>query len=1065
MESMMVATASVDETMKRLSDLISNDRVTAWGVKHKLNLLKNDLETMIGFLDVAERREHKDEDVMAWLNRLRRLFYDIEDAIDDFHVDINNTGSNCFFSFHTRRRSRILKRIRAIHADLKLIRTDQSQHLSLAPGKSKGDAFVVLPDEEEIIGIDGEIDGLVQLLRAPPNVGGRVTAILGTGGIGKTTLVQKVLDDERIRYHFDVRIWVRVSRHFDENDLLRQIIRYVAPVYDVAGCLSWKYKETLIEILEEIMVGKRVLLVLEDLWSSEVWDCLLKVHFNRVSCYDSKVLITSRVDDVARQMGASHCHQMKGMSLDDGWSLLRKVVLGGGDAEELEHLKDVGMKMVQKCSGIPLAVKAMGGILCTKERSKMAWENVLSSLKFSSPSDPLYGIMPALLVGYKDLPSHLKACFLYCSLFPNGYLISRTSLTQMWIAEGFIKEEGEVSMEDMADVYLEELLMRSLLQAVDSHLEGHAMLCKMHNCVHELAVSVIRCESAVRYLQQGSQGGVYVKPQRHLSISGDEEMKDFPERVKKQEYYSLRSLLVFPASFKDLAIPEGIFEKLRHLRVLNLSHMKIHHLPESFGEVMQLRYLDLSYTLVGELPESMCNLQNLQTLALRHCINLSKLPGKLPWMVSLRHIDVDESKHVILRGIGRLTRLQTLRLFRVYNSNDDGSGPLQHRQCNIEELKYLSELRCLGIENLDKVPGRVEAKEAMIRDKIHLKSLSLGCSNPGSQEPEEGEMNRIEEVFEELCPPPSLESLLLHDFFGRKLPSWMSSSLWNLKYLKLHGLINLQQLPSLGCLPQLREIDIDNNCAIVSVGSEFLFCGGGRRGVVFPKLEVLSFRRMYVWKEWDDESQLLSGIILPCLRVLKIEYCPELVSIPMGLLRHATNLTEMLLRGVRRVDGVGDLLHVRKLCIYYCTKVERLWNLPRLEILSFAECDALKDMINLGATSSLRYILFDHQRGSIPPDNVEALKNIVVMDEIRLVLSVCRYETELKKYLPKDDDDDAPYWPLIRRFPYVHARAHGGPYFNYTRSTSEFVTNITSTSSSSPSTTTIAKTTTKVVTA
>ncbi|KAK1296609.1 putative disease resistance RPP13-like protein 1 [Acorus calamus] len=162
MESMMVATASIDETMKRLSDLISDDRVTAWGVKHKLNLLKNDLETMIGFLDVAERRESKDDDVMAWPGR---LFYDIEDAIDDLHIDINNTG----------------------------------------------DVFVVLPDEEEIIGIDGEIDGLVRLLRAPPNVGGRVTAILGTGGIGKTTLVQKVLDDERIRYHFDLRIWDCVS--------------------------------------------------------------------------------------------------------------------------------------------------------------------------------------------------------------------------------------------------------------------------------------------------------------------------------------------------------------------------------------------------------------------------------------------------------------------------------------------------------------------------------------------------------------------------------------------------------------------------------------------------------------------------------------------------------------------------------------------------------------------------------------------------------------------------------------------------------------------------------------
>ncbi|KAK1297405.1 hypothetical protein QJS10_CPB15g01451 [Acorus calamus] len=106
------------------------------------------------------------------------------------------------------------------------------------------------------------------------------------------------------------------------------------------------------------------------------------------------------------------------------------------------------------------------------------------------------------------------------------------------------------------------------------------------------------------------------------------------------------------------------------------------------------------------------------------------------------------------------------------------------------------------------------------------------------------------------------------------------------------------------------------------------------------------------------------------------------------------------------------------------SKVERLWNLPSLEILSFVECDALKDMTNLGAASSVRYILFSHQRWIIPPLNVEALKNVVVMDETWLVLSVCPSETELRKYLPKDDDDDAPYWLLVQHFPCVHARAH-----------------------------------------
>ncbi|THU63568.1 hypothetical protein C4D60_Mb01t17200 [Musa balbisiana] len=170
-------------------------------------------------------------------------------------------------------------------------------------------------------------------------------------------------------------------------------------------------------MLRRAIEGKSVFLVLDDVWLADVWVNLLRTPPSSAMA-TRRILITTRDRKIANQMGAVHIHNVKLLREDEGWELLcRSASLQR--KKDILNLRDIGIGIVRKCHGLPLAIKTLGGVLMTKEKSWGEWEKVLDNGAWTMSKLPKE-LNGALYLSYEDLPSHLKQCFFVLRTFSVG---------------------------------------------------------------------------------------------------------------------------------------------------------------------------------------------------------------------------------------------------------------------------------------------------------------------------------------------------------------------------------------------------------------------------------------------------------------------------------------------------------------------------------------------------------------------------------------------------------------------------------------------------------------------
>ncbi|KAK9291965.1 hypothetical protein L1049_019917 [Liquidambar formosana] len=674
-------------------------------------------------------------------------------------------------------------------------------------------------------------------------------SIVGMGGIGKTTLAQVVFNDDRVQNHFLLRIWVCVSKTFDERRIAKAIIEQVGD--NVPEFTEW---ETLQQRLRSSVMGKRFLLVLDDVWTQEFskWESL-KLPL-RQGAPGSRILITTRNEGVAVIVGSSETHTLGLLSEQDCWSLFRTIAFSGKRGKELESLEEIGKLISRKCKGLPLVAKTLGNLMLYR-RTKQDWQNVLVNDTWNLLEGEEGNLSKPLLLSYYDLPSHLKQCFIICAIFPKGDLIKKDDLIKLWMANGFLSSKERRELEVVGEQYYDDLVGRSFFQDLEKDEDGNILCCKVHDFVHHFARSLVMNECFVME-NEGEEESDCSKA-RHLTLEDSDEIPPSIYNAK-----SLRTLIKKGKQKRLHTIPRDFFNHLRRLRAIDLSHNSILRIPCEIEKLMHLRYLDLSGSPLEELPDAVSSLYNLQTLKLIDCHNLCKLPQGMENLVNLRHLEIDgtDSLTYLPKGVGRLRSLRTLSKFIVSKGS---------RGCQIEQLKdlnYLRErLRILGLGNLT---SAARAAEAELRNKQHICGLVLDFRvQRGRGEDNSEAQERIEGVIEHLQPHQKLENLEISCYPGTRLPSFM------------------------GKLPCLEKLLISGMNRVKYMDHDFFGVSNNEELLVsFPKLKELEFHYMDEWElchtsvTGSNDDTHSRVIIAPSLCDLTLLCCLRLKGLPHNLL-------------------------------------------------------------------------------------------------------------------------------------------------------------------------------------
>ncbi|XP_045787897.1 putative disease resistance protein RGA1 isoform X3 [Trifolium pratense] len=623
-----------------------------YDVMDELERLKSTVESVRAVLLDAEDKQQQNHAVEIWIRRLKDdVLHPADNLLDEFVIEDmrhkmdeshKNKVTQVLHSFSPNRiafRHKMANEIEKIQKKLNDVVKDMSG-LNLKTNivvvelsntiRRETSSFVL---QSDIIGRENDKKKVIKLLRqSHRNHNVSLVAIVGIGGLGKTALAQLVYNDGEVKNIFEKIMWVCVSDNFDVKTIVKNMLHLLTQekIYDNLSL------ENLQNMFRDELTGKRYLLVLDDIWneSFEKWAQLMT--YLMCGAKGSKILVTTRSKTVAQTMGVSDPYVLNGLTEEKSWDLLKKITFGDDTIGVSRSLESIGMKIAKNCSGVPLAIRTLGGLLHGQSEEK-EWNDILQGAFWKSCEDE-ESIMPVLKLSYQNLSPQLRQCFAYCSLYPKDWKIEKDELIQLWMAQGYLECTDEKQlMEDIGNQFVKVFLMKSFFQDAEMNCHGDIQSFKMHDLIHDLAMQVAGNDCC--FLDTKTKR--LVGSPMHIMLKSD--AFGLLESLNVSRMRTLILLTTISENFSEKELL--VITKFKYLRVLKLPNCSLTKLCDSIGKLKHLRYLNLSSCQgLGILSKSISNLVCLQTLFWKQCKEVEFSTKDISKSINLRHLDIENLK-------------------------------------------------------------------------------------------------------------------------------------------------------------------------------------------------------------------------------------------------------------------------------------------------------------------------------------------------------------------------------------------------------------------------------------
>uniref|UniRef100_A0A8R7UXC0 Disease resistance protein RPM1 n=1 Tax=Triticum urartu TaxID=4572 RepID=A0A8R7UXC0_TRIUA len=570
------------------------------GVRKDIWFIKDELKTMQAFLVAADKTKNKNMLLNVWAEQVRDLAYGIEDCLDEFMVHVGSQSRSRRL-LKLKDRHRIASQIRDLKARVEEVSNRNTRYNLITADASSGIDEVNSYtedirshsasniDEAELVGFAKAKQELIEMVDANSRDGlCKVICVVGMGGLGKTTLARKAYESkEDIANNFSCCAWVTVSQSFSKIEMLKDMIRQLLGTDSLRKCLKdleGKVVEVqdLSKYLTKELANKRYFVVLDDLWTIDSCKWIKDIAFPSRNNEGSRIIVTTRDAGLAEQCTSeSLIYHLKHLQAEDATNLLlRKSRKTHEDMKNDKEMMTMVKRIVKKCGGLPLAILTIGGMLSAKKITE--WESIYNQIPSELEVNPSLEAMRMIVtLSYNHLPSHLKSCFLYPSIFPEDFEIKRRRLIERWIAEGFVRATAGVSIQDVGKGYFSELVNRSMIQPSRVNIEGIIKRCRVHDIVRDIMISISRDENFV-YLAQDNVTSVTEEAFHHVAYHGSE-----CQNVG-MDWSHVRSLTIFserPLEF-SICTPES-----RMLRTVDLGNAQFRVTQKDISNIGLLRHL------------------------------------------------------------------------------------------------------------------------------------------------------------------------------------------------------------------------------------------------------------------------------------------------------------------------------------------------------------------------------------------------------------------------------------------------------------------------------------------